>query len=239
MNYREVYSDSLLNGIGLFSTISNNSNVPWSDAPDDNKKLLEQSFSLLHGNKTLLDSFISLSPEDRANAIVTFFAGKWEKLWNAYQIEYGLVDAYVLTEEGNSTKRDTWLESTEYGKVITEQGSNSGTIGTASDATSSDHEGIFGFNSATSVGSGTSTGNETSNETETRNLTDTRNTSHGGIDSKNGNNNNVEEHSLTKKGNIGYTTPQEMIKQELELWGDPFFAVVFSDIVRFCMYQVY
>lgn len=239
MNYREVYSDSLSDGIGLLSSISNNSNVPWTDAPDDSKKSLEQSFSLLHGDKTLLDAFIALSPEDRANAIVTFFGDKWSKLWKAYKIEYGLVDAYVLNEEGNNTKNDTWLESTEYGKVISEQGSNAGTIGTASEVSSSDNEGIFGFNSSTSVGSGTSSGNEASNETETRDLTDTRNTSHGGVDSKSGNNRNVEEYSLTKKGNIGYTTPQEMIRQEIELWGEPFFAVVYSDIVRFCMYQVY
>lgn len=88
-----------------------------------------------------------------------------------------------------------------------------------------------------------------SSETETRDLTKTntetresennRNTVHGGTDTKTNNNKENVTHELNKSGNIGYVTPQRLIKEEIELWGVPYFKAVFNDIVHFMMCQIY
>lgn len=142
-------------------------------------------------------------------------------------------------------------------------------------------DGIFGFNSSTSVGSDTrdrdTTSNRTDNlagtldttetntqnltettnitdartrnlthtatnsDTETKNLTetvDTTNTRTDNLRSATVNANDSVRH-LTKKGNIGFNTPQEMLAADLELWQWNFFKTVFDDIDSILTMSVY
>lgn len=61
-------------------------------------------------------------------------------------------------------------------------------------------------------------------DTETRNMTDA--TTYGRKDTASG----KDERSLTRSGNIGVTTSQQMLQSDIDLWKWNFFYEVFSDI---------
>ena len=87
----------------------------------------------------------------------------------------------------------------------------------------------------------TNSGTDTRNtsDTENRNLTNSKNITNAGQDEKTMSGDETENYTYTKKGNIGYTTPQELIRQNIELWKIPFFGVVFADIDEFMTVSVY
>ena len=81
------------------------------------------------------------------------------------------------------------------------------------------------------------TSQETKNLTsqETKNLTsqETRNLQSAKIET------GENERELTRFGNIGVTTTQQMMKQEIELWQWNFFETVFADIDNFLTIPIY
>jgi hypothetical protein len=130
--------------------------------------------------------------------------------------------------------------------------------GTVNDTgTNNINDGVFGFNSSDSVGSNTRDGNSTNNrvndlhgtedttETETRNLTDNTTTTTDATETETRNladskeTNTSNERTLTRRGNIGVTTTQQMLESELQLWQWNFFISVFDDIDSICCLDVY
>jgi len=142
------------------------------------------------------------------------------------------------------------------------------TTNTVTSNTTGTDNGVYGFNSATAVPSDTSTGTQTGlsdseleftnrtntdsfnnrvdtdgftnrQDTQTKNLTDaqTRNLSGGETY------NNVKDkldHSLTRSGNIGVTTTQQMLEQELNIWDVfDYFEIVFKDIDSIMLLDIY
>lgn len=89
------------------------------------------------------------------------------------------------------------------------------------------------------------TGTVDTTETETRNLTDTESGEIDSTDTETRNltstNNGTEstERELTRSGNIGVTTSQQMMQSEIELWQWNFFNTVFNDIDNVCCLDVY
>lgn len=178
-------------------------------------------------------------------------------------------------------------------KVTDSDSTNTGTVGNV--GTSSQLDGIFGFNSSESVGKDTSdvdmsstrtdnlAGTVDTTETETKNLrevksgsdTHTRSLTHtasntdtntknlatnedatetetknlaGTVDTTDTRTDNLTRttsgesesvRSLTKSGNIGFNTPQEMLVADLELWQWNFFKSVFEDLDAILTMQVY
>lgn len=138
---------------------------------------------------------------------------------------------------------------------IDKEKTNTGTQ-TNNDISSSD-DSLYGFNSSSSVPSDsndstinrTRTDNlvesEDTTETETRNLTDTNtqtlnnsdtetnNLSHANTETK------EESRSLSRSGNIGVTTTQQMLTSEIELWQWNFYKQVFDDIDSLLCLDVY
>lgn len=145
---------------------------------------------------------------------------------------------------GTDTITHTGTQATAHtGTIgISSTESNNGSSGTSSDAT------IYGFNSATGVPdnsventtqvnsakstSETTTHNDTDtrtdnlSDTETRNTTDT--TTHNTTDATEGE--NATSRTLTRSGNIGVTTTQQMILSSIDLYQWNFFNQVFEDI---------
>lgn len=221
--YIDIYPNCFSQGIGLFSAISANQTVPWHEAYPEDVASLEMMFATANSQKSFISTFLVLTEENRVKVLLNMFGQKWKKLWDIYTVEYNMLDAYIVRETGN--------KSNKHGHVIGNESANTGTLTNTGSENSSGEEGIFGFNSSSSSGANTSRDTTTSNNTETRNLSNTGTTTHSGTDS--------EEYSVNKTGNIGYSTPQKMIREEFELWGEPFFKQVFNDIVSFAMIQVY
>ena len=87
----------------------------------------------------------------------------------------------------------------------------------------------------------TNSGTDTRNtsDTENRNLTNSKNITNAGQDEKTMSGDETENYTYTKKGNIGYSTPQKLLREDIELWSKSFFEIVFSDIDSFITIQVY
>ena len=153
----------------------------------------------------------------------------------------------TVTNQSTHTGTDTVVTDKDNTNTGTQQ--NSGTNGVS--------DGIFGFNSSDAVGSSTS--DETSSNTRTDNLastediteTETKNLSDSNTETLNTVNletrnlansetvNTDVERELTRSGNIGVTTTQQMLTSEIELWQWNFFKQVFEDIDSILCLDIY
>ena len=83
---------------------------------------------------------------------------------------------------------------------------------------------VYGFNSATAVNSGSVSGTNTGTVSDVNGGEDTR----------------TREYDLTRSGNIGVTTSQQMLQSERDLWRWNFFYnVVFPDVDKILTLRVY
>ena len=233
--YKELYPQTLSDGIGLISTLSS-LEVPWADM---NIPAIERMYGVRSGFKTIVDSFIEVPAELRASVLFAMFNEKWTKLWNIYKLEYNPLSAYKVVETGENSVEKQSSDVHEYGKTQNEVSDDTGTVTDASTSESSTNAGLYGFNSNTSVPSDTSAAAASENSTETRDLNITRTRTDGGSDTIDREDREVGEHNITKEGNIGYSTPQKLLREEFELWAIPFFQKVFDDIDSFITIMVY
>lgn len=233
--YKELYPQSLSDGVGLISTLSS-LEVPWAAM---NIPAIERMYGVRSGFKTIVDSFIEVPAELRASVLFAMFNEKWTKLWNIYKLEYNPLSAYKVVETGENSVEKQSSDVHEYGKTQNEVSNDTGTVTDASTSESSTNAGLYGFNSNTSVPSDTSVASASENSTETRDLNITRTRTDGGSDTIDREDREVGEHNISKEGNIGYSTPQKLLREEFELWAIPFFQKVFDDIDSFITIMVY
>lgn len=238
-SYRELYPNSLSAGDGLIYSLSNNEQIPWYSKSEDFKRSLEVGYSFMYGYANIIESFESIPVNWKVQSIVSFYLDKWEKLWRDYNLDYNPLDAYVVEEQGNNTINRTINGTDGFGRVVNEVGTNTGTIGLEETDTMSGADNIYGFNSIDAVPSTTTSDNRTNNSTETRNLGDSRVITNSGQDTQNRTDNHTGNHTISKHGNIGYSTPQKLLREDLELWSSPFFKIVFRDIYLAISEQVY
>lgn len=245
MKLIDVYTDGL-NGNGIFSDLQTLS-VPWESESIDTE--LDIMYYSQYGEKTCsplvtkrLNTSGALTNAARlsiASAINTLFGYQWSKLYDTLSTQYNPIENYRMTEtetidahvEGGNTdtgtiSRDASNSRTDTGTVTTDK----------DDVISND---VYGFNSDSAV---SSDGSTISNDvTETHNLTfgdsvdetETRNlaaTSETDTDS---------ERTLTRYGNIGVTTSQQLLQSERDLWMWNFFQSVFDDINSVLTLPVY
>ena len=150
----------------------------------------------------------------------------------------------TTTGTGTDTFTHTGTEAVAHTGTIGVSGTESNDASSGGSASSK----VYGFNSSTGVNDG-STENETQvnssitrsettthndTDTKTNNLTDTetRNTTdtvtHNTTDSMDGE--SATSRTLTRSGNIGVTTSQQMIQSSIELYQWNFFEQVFKDL---------
>lgn len=198
-----------------------------------------------------------------ASSMLAVYGRNWGKLWDTLSFDYNPIENYSMieTEEitGQSTSNTT-LEETENNDVVNTINSNSnatdtGTINKSTDnettSTNNNANNVYGFNSSEPVGAdnqiGTTTAHTDALDTETRNLTATNETNETGsvettrqadtITTNSGTTTNNK--TLTRSGNIGVTTSQQMIESERELWNWYFFDVIFRDIDKMLTLSIY
>lgn len=239
MTYKELYPESLTSRNGLIYSLSNLENIPWSSLDNEQKHSLEVAYSLHSGFKPLLDTFCELSSDIRVSALSIFYLEKWKRLFDAYQVEFNILDGYSITETGIRNKNKTSDSTTTYGRKVDESTADTGTLQTVDSNTNNLQSNTFGFNSTASVPANMEQETIENNTTETHDLITTRESTNSGTDTNNDEEAENEEYSITKSGNIGYISPQELIRQTFELWRDPYFKTVFEDIDRMITLLVY
>lgn len=158
----------------------------------------------------------------------------------------------TITHTGTEQNANTGTQTTDHTGTrgtIGEEHRDGGTTGTI-------ENGVYGFNSTSAVNDSesettteastdvgttetitdnlrdvrtdalTATRTDNLTDTETRNITDQ--TTHNTTDTTTGE--NEVTRTLTRKGNIGVTTSQQMIQSTIDLWQWNFFTQVFEDI---------
>lgn len=242
----EVYED--LETDGIFSDLANLPDVsmPWEEYADaltlDFAYYARSADKIVSPivNRKANDSYLdSNSRLSIALAIYTMNKTNWEKLYNTLSAEYSPLSNYDMIESEtietseNSTVLDT-------GSIETSKDGNDTETGTINDSgASSGQNGIYGFNSSQSVGSDDT--EQTSSNTETHNLTfghDTTDTETRDLTHTNERENEVTR-TMSRSGNIGVTTSQQMLNSEREVWQWIFFDKVFSDIDSFLTIPIY
>lgn len=203
------------------------------------------------------------------NILFALYNENWTKQYATLSAEYNPIENYNMTEamanditeveHGHVLTRVLNTTDERTPNVTEERTDNlthgkTGTETTTPDLTTTTDNGITGFNSATDVHTGeTKTTNTGTNEIEyntsdtdsgtvttTTKGTDTSTQTGSVTDTNSGTDTHTHNYELTRSGNIGVTTSQQMIQSEHELWQWNFFNdVVFPDIDRVLTLMIY
>ena len=249
-----------LSGGGIFSTLQTLP-VPWKD-----KNISEALDVEYHGNVSgdkiispLVEKIKSgdiLTETEKtmlATSILAVCGVNWGKQWETLSFKYSPIENYRMVESMTNDKTvdeygktRTRTDNLQHTKTGTEQDSPDLTDTTTPNLISTGENSIYGFNSSNPVpldeqtkhATGTNTNTRTGTDTRTYNTTDadtgTQTDNDGGSDIR------TRNYTLTRSGNIGVTTSQQMIESERALWVWNFFRdVVFPDIDRVLTLQIY
>lgn len=249
-----------LTGAGIFATLQTFP-VPWrneniSGALDieyhgnvSGEKIISPLVEKIRSGDTLTDAEKTML----ATSILAVYGVNWGKQWETLSFEYDPIENYSMREEMTNDetvteygKSTTLTDNLTHGKTGTETRTDNLTDTTTPNLTTNKENAVYGFNSSAAVPTGeqeqTATGTNTETHTGTEqkqyNLsetdTGTQTTLDGGSDT------HTRNYTLTRSGNIGVTTSQQMIESERAIWVWNFFRdVVFPDIDRVLTIQVY
>ena len=216
-------------------------------------------------NVILKDSITNKLTEANIQQLATLIyqlnSKMWVKEYATLNFEYNPISNYDMTETetgsgttGNTRTNTGTQTDANTGTVSTTHTGTQGTSDTSSasgTSSGSSDRGLYGFNSSESVGDSTdateseTTTTATGSSTRTDNLTDARtdNTTHTRTDnlSESESGTHSDTRTLTRSGNIGVTTSQQMIEaeRELNMW-NYFYSVVFPSVdkvLTICTYS--
>ena len=256
----DVYSNYSTDG-GVFSPMVS---APWADTMSGIN--LDILYLDGHSGERYCSNFINhrlndsnvLSSDNRtliSNILWAMFGIQWTRLWATMKpAEYNPLTNYQMQETMEGTENSTRTPDLTKGDTGTVQTTGqdkrtpnltrngTGTVNDNGSATNTNQNGIWGFNSSTSVPSDMSDGTSTNENTTTRDLTETetgtditdrtntdtynRSYTETGTDVTAG----EKTRKLTRTGNIGTNTFQNLLKQERNLWMYNFFEQVFKDV---------
>ena len=231
-------------GNGIFTALQEMS-VPWQSLNMETELDLEY-YNNISGQKIIspltysmmIGETLTLNDLDvLATVIFKIYSVRWNKLWDTLSFEYDPIQNYSMTEI--MTDDETVIE---YGKVKTIDGTNTRTPNLTEtetpNVTRETEMNRFGFNSSEPVPSDTET--ETQTGTDTTTTTGTDETEIDSTETDSGSDTHTRNYTLSRAGNIGVTTSQEMIESERKLWmWDFFHDIVFPDIDRVLTINIY
>lgn len=213
--------------VGIFTAIKSVTSQPFEWLTDTMAKWLNTEYYLNHsGQKTISPLFRILREKGLTDAqtinriagiVISKFTDKWNKLYSAViDSDYEPLENYNMeqTETPNITRSRTQTQKT---KIETE---------TTNDKTDAK---VYGFNSVNPVPSGETNrnGKVTVSGSDTDNVTTDDDTETGTRD-------------LTRHGNIGVTTSQQMLQSEIELRNNyNFIDMLFRDVDSVMTLSIY
>lgn len=256
----DVYSNYPTDG-GVFSPMVS---APWADTMSGTN--LDILYLDGHSGERYCSNFINhrlndsdvLSSDNRtliANILWAMFGIQWTRLWATMKpVDYDPLTNYKMEETVEGTESSTRTPDLTKGDTGTVQTTGqdkrtpnltrngTGTVNDNGSATNTNQNGIWGFNSSTSVPSDMSDGTATNENTTTRDLTETETgtdtTDHTNTDTYNRSYTETgtdttagtSSRKLTRTGNIGTNTFQNLLQQERNIWMYDFFEQVFKDV---------
>ena len=256
----DVYSNYPTDG-GVFSPMVS---APWADTMSGTN--LDIAYLDGHSGERYCSNFINhrlndsdvLSSDNRmliANILWAMFGIQWTRLWATMKpVDYDPLTNYKMEETAEGTENSVRTPDLTKGDTGTVQttGQNkrtpnltrngTGTVNDNGSSTNNNQNGVWGFNSSTSVPSDMSDGTATNENTTTRDLTETETgtdtTDHTNTDTYNRSYTETgtdttagtSSRKLTRTGNIGTNTFQNLLQQERNLWMYNFFEQVFKDV---------
>ena len=200
-----------------------------------------------------------------ANIIFTMFADKWAKLWDALQVEYNPLENYNMRETetpaeithtttpAETTETVTPAETTETvtPAETTETVTPAETTETTKPAKTTTENEVSAFNSSGYTDNEKTTITGDNNDKGTTEFeVDTAGTNKFEVDTAGTNKFEVDtagsdvltvqnDRELTRSGNIGVTTSQQMLQSEIELRGWLYYQNVFNDIDTILTLSIY
>lgn len=174
---------------------------------------------------------------------------------------------YGRTEDTNTKNVNdkTETHTFEHGEKIVTENEHGEVVTTETENSGLQNNNVYGFNSSESVPSDTQSASGEGKDTATHSGTDTDTTVHSGTDTDTITDNGTDtitgkvttggsdttqntqtldtshrtEHRLTRTGNIGVTTSQQMLQSERDLWQWNFFENVFADVDKVLALAIY
>ena len=257
MLIKEILDDWL--GAGLFDAINTAFPTRFAWLGDD-ASLVDLSYLGRSGNKTagsIIDTLLEAGETETldstelaalAAAIVKRFGDNWDARYSALTIEYAPLENYNMTEEETpDITRQRTLDLLDTGGV-TEDYQRQTETATETDVTVTQNTDAaanrYGFNSTTPVPVDESNGNGSTHTVgdPTKNKTTETDTGAGGETlAKTGTDTETETgtRTLTRSGNIGVTTSQQMLESELHIRSYDFINSVFEDVDRMITVPIY
>lgn len=221
---------------------------------DNSKTMLAMSIFSIYSNKwSKLYRILSLEYEPIENYNMTETESTKSTNENTDTITTNTTNSNDVTETNTGTNTANDSENTTGKNTITD----SRTVTENNNVTN--NNALYGFNSTSGVNSDSQNGTETRNVTDSNTHNDdlkgTRTNEHSENintskvtaqkndvkDVKDGTHteNSSQDRTLTRHGNIGVTTSQQMLNSEIELWQWDFFSGVFKDIDKILTIQTY
>lgn len=237
-----------LTGYGVLSYYLTKYNPAWAVGIDaDGKIALDLEY---HGNRSgdklvspLVDKMLSGSNPDTftddmremlSDVIHRLCDTNWNKQWATVNAEYNPIENYSMREQmTNDTTVTEYGKQTERTDDLTHAKTGTENRVTTPDLETVTDKAITGFNSQspTDRDRDTQTTTGTQSDATTHNTQDTDTGTQTTVDS--GSDTATRNYVLTRAGNIGVTTSQQMLESERALWRWNFFQnVVFPDLDR-------
>lgn len=163
----------------------------------------------------IIEDFIS---KTLINIISNKYRNKWNKVFETYKLDYEVLSPYNISITDNTedtmTSNDKFNTSRDNRQEGTENSTNN-------DTTQSN---VYAYNSAVASPNENSTTDTSLNSTTTQNNTTT------GNDNRDYTRDNSIKKTITRKGNIGNTLPQEIIERQRKLLDTLLYDIIFKDI---------
>ena len=212
----EVYKNWLVVG-GIITDITTNiSEVPWTKTTDFSKSIDTEYYGNRSGQKVISPLLEGLLIDDEikgqnridlAKTVWNIYGENWKKLYEVLIAEYDPIENYRMVETEHSEGSDS--DTTHSTANDT----------TESEATNNNNNQIYGFNSSQAVNADKQSGSNDSTVTSDTEADTTRTGA------------NENDRTLTRAGNIGVQTTQDMIKKSVDLYDNwNYWNTIFNDI---------
>lgn len=185
------------------------------------EELLKQ-YPLRHViNEYTLDEYYMISSQAQANILAIIqsrFQTKWQKLYDTITAQYDALNPYDMTINEETTDTLTSSGTNSSNKLDNGSRTSNETISGERDDSS------YGFNSPQSVPTDESQNSSESSASDEISNSSTIETSNEYTRS------NPTTRELTRKGNIGNITKQELLEKERDVWEWQIWDVIFKDL---------
>lgn len=242
----DVYDD-WMSGDGVFTDL-NEFDVPWKDPEDPDQALILNLNMAYHGAHSgdknispVIYKFLKSEDEDTreklAKIIYTMYSDKWSRLWALMELEYNPIENYNMTENETPAEVTRTVTPAETTETITPAEITTETM----PPRVINEEKISAFNSSDYVDRtlSTSEGDADAKGTESIDV-DTAGSNKLEVDEAGTDVLTVQNpRELTRSGNIGVTTSQQMAQSEIELRKWLYYESVFNDIDNILTLSIY